>query len=322
MCLYTKYIENPKYKPTRKNGYNPPELKDPRLKYVPAKCGRCIECRKEKQRTWMVRLMEELKADNKCYFVTLTFNDEQYEYLRRKLGIKSEPNDEENNTICTEAVNMYMDLIRWHNKGRKYVKHWFITERGEDFGRIHLHGLMWCSKSLIGLWKFGYWYTGQYVNEVTVRYVTKYMLKIPEKYPNFIGKVMCSKGIGSRYGQSKNCKLWNTYRGKNTKETYKLPNGREINLPQYYRDKIYTDEQKEKLWIQKQERGYRYICGEKVSTENTELWENLTKYYQERAKKLYHENPIEWDLAKQKKRLERMRKYRQAVNKRMKSVNK
>lgn len=317
MCLYTKYIENPKYLPNKKNGYNPPKLKDLRLKYVPARCGKCIECRKEKQREWLVRLSEELKKDNRCYFVTLTFNEESFEYIRNKLGIKASPNDEENNTIATEAVKMYLDLIRWHNK-KKYIRHWLITERGEDFGRIHLHGLMWGSKELIKKWKFGYMYIGQYVNNVTLKYVTKYMLKIPEKHPNFVGKIMCSKGIGKGYEQSENARYWNKFRGKDTKETYKLESGREIELPQYYKNKIYTEEQKEELWIAKQERGYRYICGEKVNTEDIKTWDNLTRYYQERAKKLYNENPEEWDAAKQAKRLERMRKYRELIRKKKK----
>ena len=56
---------------------------------------------------------------------------------------------------------------------------------------------------------------------------------------------------------------------------YKLNNGIELPLPKYYHDKLYTEEEREKLWIIKQERGYRYIAGEKVSTENLEEWENL-----------------------------------------------
>ena len=71
-------------------------------------------------------------------------------------------------------------------------------------------------------------------------------------------------------------------RGKETKETYKLENGSELPLPKYYHDKIYTEDERENLWIIKQERGYRYIAGEKVSTDDLEEWDNLTKYYQQR----------------------------------------
>ena len=33
-----------------------------RTYYVPTKCGRCIECRQQRQREWIVRLSEELTA--------------------------------------------------------------------------------------------------------------------------------------------------------------------------------------------------------------------------------------------------------------------
>ena len=92
------------------------------------------------------------------------------------------------------------------------------------------------------------------------------MLKICEKYPDFRGKVMCSAGIGSHYEKSYNAKR-NRYKGKETIETYKMENGKELPLPKYYHDKIYTEDERENLWIIKQQRGYRYIAGEKVSTE-------------------------------------------------------
>ena len=139
-----------------------------------------------------------------------------------------------------------------------------VTIRGEDYGRIHLHGIVWCPKERVKQWGYGYTYIGDYVNQKTIAYVTKYMLKICEKWPDFRGKVMCSAGIGSRYELSYNAKR-NRYRGKETNETYKLEDGTELPLPKYYHDKIYTEEEREDLWIIKQERGYRYIAGEKVN---------------------------------------------------------
>ena len=65
---------------------------------------------------------------------------------------------------------------------------------------------------------------------------------------------MTSKGLGKGYWKSYNARR-NAYRENNTNENYKLPNGAEIPLPQYYRNYIYSEEEKEKLWIEKQERG-------------------------------------------------------------------
>ena len=135
------------------------------------------------------------------------------------------------------------------------------------------------------------------------------MLKIPEKNPEFIGKVMASKGIGKGYWKSYNARR-NRYVQSETNENYKLPDGSEVPLPQYYRNYIYTDEEKEKLWIEKQERGYRYIGGEKVMMDDEETWANLTRYYQGINENVWKINPIKWEIEKQKKRLAKMRKAR------------
>ena len=78
-------------------------------------------------------------------------------------------------------------------------------------------------------------------------------------------------------------------------------------MPKYYHDKIYSEEEREKLWIIKQERGYRYIGGEKCSTEDLEEWDNLTRYYQRRGVEVFGDKPDEWEKDKQRKHLERMR---------------
>ena len=161
-------------------------------------------------------------------------------------------------------------------KTKKSVRHWVITELGGGHSaRIHMHGFIWDNEGIaLNEWKNGYTYEGEYMSNKAITYTTKYMLKIPEKNPEFIGKVMCSKGIGKGYWKSRNAKR-NIYVRNNTNENYKMPNGAELPLPQYYRNYIYTSEEKETLWIEKQERGYRYIGGEKVFLEDEEEWENL-----------------------------------------------
>ena len=59
MCLYPKLIPNKRYLPTKKNGGVPPVCPDERLRYVTAACGDCYECRKQKQRQWVVRMSGE-----------------------------------------------------------------------------------------------------------------------------------------------------------------------------------------------------------------------------------------------------------------------
>ena len=91
MCLYPTFVKNPKYKPNKKNNGKPPICRDRRLFYIPVKCGCCIECRKEKQREWRVRLEEELRSSF-GYFTTLTISPEGIKEIEEKTGLKWEEN--------------------------------------------------------------------------------------------------------------------------------------------------------------------------------------------------------------------------------------
>lgn len=309
MCIYTTYIKNPKYQPNKKNNFNPPECTDERLLYVPVSCGKCFECRKKKQREWLCRLSEEIRHDNRAIFVTLTMSNESFYKLRKR--------KETENELMTRAVRLFLERIRKQLKHS--VKHWFITELGGENGRIHIHGLMWCEWEIIEkCWQYGYTYKGTYVNEKTINYITKYMLKENENDKSFVGKVLCSAGIGRNYINRLDAQR-NKYVPGRTSETYRCRNGMKIYLPQYYRNKIYSDEDKEALWIEKQEQGYRYIDGERVSVDDTQEYERQLQKARDKGRRLYNENPQEWDREKFRKRLKRMREY---VNKYTKLVNK
>ena len=111
------------------------------------------------------------------------------------------------------------------------------------------------------------------------------MLKENEIKPEFQGKILSSTGIGKEYLNRLDAKR-NAFKGEQTDETYRLRNGQRINLPTYYRNKIYSEEEKDQLWINKQEQGYRYIMGEKVSTEDEKTYMELLRFYQEKGKRL------------------------------------
>ena len=121
MCLYPKYVKNPKYKPNKKNKGKPPVCKDKRLLYVPTKCGNCIECRKEKQREWRVRLEEELRS-NFGYFTTLTISPEGIKEIEKQTGLKWEENP---NEIATKGLRLFLERVRKDTK--KSIKHWCVS---------------------------------------------------------------------------------------------------------------------------------------------------------------------------------------------------
>lgn len=294
-CLYSKLVLNPKYLPNKKNNYNPPKCTDERVRYVPVSCGRCIECRKKRRREWMVRLSEELRGGgNPPLFVTLTISNDQ---LQRVKG--------ESNTKATRFTRWFLENVR--KKIGKSVKHFLVTELGKERGRIHLHGFIWAEKELVKkCWIYGFIHIGDFVNEKSINYMTKYMLK-KSIDKNFIPKVLASKGIGKGYLSRQDAKQ-NEYKEGNTNETYRFRNGSKMYLPQYYREKIYNDKEKESLWVEKIEKEEVYICGEKVNP-NEEEYYNLLEYHRKRTEKILDDNPQEWEADKMRKRRAKLKKY-------------
>ena len=56
-------------------------------------------------------------------------------------------------------------------------------------------------------------------------------------------------------------------------------------LPKYYKEKLFTEDEREKLWIEKQEEGFRFVMGEKIlvkTEEEEEAFNQLVMYYRGR----------------------------------------
>lgn len=305
MCLYPKLIKNKKYTKNKKNGGVIPAVSDDRTLWVTAACGKCFECRKQKARAWQVRMSEELKENPNAIFVTLTISNEAFEYIMDKYNIDT------NEDCCKKMIRLFLERIRKETK--KSLKHWFITEIGhERTERYHLHGIMWgigIEEIVRRNWKYGFVFIGSFVNEQTINYIVKYMLKKDKDHKEYNPTVLCSAGIGAGYVNSENAKI-NKFKGKDTNETYRLRNGTKLNLPIYYRNKIYTDDEREKLFIQKIDKGDVWICGEKVKIDDQEAYKELLEYHQKEKQKLHGDDPQEWEVAKYLRRLEKQRQAR------------
>ena len=117
--------------------------------------------------------------------------------------------------------------------------------------------------------------------------------------------------IGEQYTENKHKTNKNKYQEGKTDETYRLPNGAKSALPIYYRNKIYTDEEKEKLWLSKLDKQERYINGTKVSVKNgEELYYKILKTAQETNKRLgYGDRGKEWDKKEYNVTLNKIRSY-------------
>jgi len=301
MCLYPRLINNRKYIANKKNGGVIPAVYDKRVLIVPTGCGKCIECKKQKAREWQVRLSEEIRHNKNGKFVTLTFSNESIKELSKNIELKGYELD---NEIATLAVRRFLE--RWRKKYKKSVKHWLITELGGNgTENIHMHGIIWTNENaetINKIWKYGYTWIGDknnggYVNEQTINYIVKYVNKIDQKHSEYNSKILCSPGIGNKYLERIDSDN-NKYKGEETNETYKTRTGIKLALPIYYRNKIYQEEEKEKLWIDKLNKNVRYVLGQKIDiSKGDKEYEKALKYAQIKNKRLgYGDNSKNWEL--------------------------
>ena len=231
MCLYPKLIKNKKYTKNKKNGGVIPAVSDNRVLWVTAACGKCFECRKQKARAWQVRMSEELRENPNAIFVTLTISDESFEYIMDKYQIET------NEECCKKMVRLFLERIRKETK--KSIKHWFITEMGhKNTERYHLHGIMWgigIDEIVKKNWKYGFVFIGSFVNEQTINYVVKYMLKKDKDHKEYNPTILCSAGIGAGYLNRKDSELNKYYGGDLKAKDFSLTNleGKTVKLSDY-----------------------------------------------------------------------------------------
>lgn len=304
MCLYPKIIRNRKYSITKKNGGLVPPILDNRVLAVPVGCGDCMECRKQKAREWQVRLLEDVRHNKNGIFITLTFSDESIRKLSSE--IKGLTGYDLDNQIATLATRRFLE--RWRKKHKKSLRHWLITELGhEGTENIHMHGIVWTNEKATEIekhWQYGYIWAGNkredgtvenYVSERTVNYITKYINKRDLEHEYYKPKVLTSAGIGSGYLKREDAKR-NKYRGEETREYYVTRTGHEIAMPIYWRNKIYTEEEREKLWLIKLDKQERWVCGERIDISNGDrAYYKLLEHYRSKNRRLgYGTGVVNW----------------------------
>lgn len=215
-CTFTKFA-NDSYP-----RYYPPDYQ------LSVPCGKCAQCLKTKRLGWSVRLLYELENYKESTFVTLTLDDKN---LKRFKKTPKKP------------LLLYIDRLRKHLGYRP--KYFFVSELGEENGRLHYHGIIFgTSKKEFPFelqrdkWQYGICWFG-YCNAKTCNYIVKYLLKGSNGYKPFI---LCSNGIGKSYLDKPNIESWhiNNFDFRD----YINKNGVLYPLPTYYSNKIYSEDVK------------------------------------------------------------------------------
>lgn len=304
MCLYENEIINPATIPSLKKGKERPggSRRDTRHNTIRIPCGICEECVRKKRNEWKIRITEELKhTELNAYMVTLTVSEQALKEIETEIpGITK-------NAEKTAKILVKRFRERWRKEFGKSIKHFLVSELGHNnTERLHMHGVLITDKNLreghindnkqnritrskgrkTGImsttcllakkWKYGQIHIGEYCNESTVGYIVKYITKTDTKHEGFKPKILTSPGMGAKY--TENNKEKHKFNWETTDTKYTTNTGVKVELPMYYKRKIWNSNERENLWSMALDRNTIWINGHEINKSKSEEIRKAVKF--------------------------------------------
>ncbi|MDV4044514.1 hypothetical protein CMT37_17000 [Elizabethkingia anophelis] len=202
-------------------------------------CGKCLECKMARTKSWFVRLTEELKHATSAYFVTFTYSDEMISFFAQECY-----SDNGLLTLNYRHFQLFMKRARKLQKSK--IKYYTAGEYGSQTFRPHYHAIVFNVEDIqafINTWDYGHCHVGS-VSEKSIYYTLKYVSKgildsqvrdkDDDRKPE---KALMSKNLGLEYLSPAVVK----YLKDDVSRNYMMLGGTTLPLPRYYKDKIYDD---------------------------------------------------------------------------------
>ena len=98
------------------------------------------------------------------------------------------------------------------------------------------------------------------------------------------------------------------YKKGETNERYRTRTGVKLNLPIYYRNKLFTEEERELIFLDKIEKGIIYVMGQPVNREDEDYYIKLLEEGRKKEQNLYRERRKDWEQIQYINRLRRQKK--------------
>lgn len=211
-------------------------------------CGKCPNCVKRRVQMWTFRLLQEQKISLSSVFMTLTYNDENLPFSDNGLMTLHKPHFQNFMKRLRKHISNHEENVR--------LKYYTVGEYGSQYHRPHFHSIMFniprylleAPLVLETIWSHGtiridpcnagtIGYVTGYVNKKTIRQETD---ELDDRLPECS---MMSKGMGKNYLTENIVK----YYKENLKPYMVIEGGVKMSIPRYYKDKIYTEAERELL---------------------------------------------------------------------------
>ncbi len=214
-------------------------------------CGQCYKCLGRRRNAWAFRLYHEMQISTSSVFMTLTYG------INEKEGWGENPPTSFNGiyTLRKKHLQDFIKRLRRINNGT--IKYYAVGEYGTNNNRPHYHIIMFnldphhISRSLNlskQTWKKGNMDIAQ-CNIATINYTVGYLMQgawqpqtdDDDRDPQFS---TMSKKLGSNYLTDR---MYN-YHLERMETSVDHPSGFKMPMPRYYRDQIFSKEEKAELY--------------------------------------------------------------------------
>lgn len=199
-------------------------------------CGKCAACLTNKRKEWTFRLNQELLVSSSSFFITLTYDDEHIPVTEDGLP-----------TFSKRDIQLFIKRLR-KNTNRK-ISYYIVSEYGEKTYRPHYHGFIFnlnanqqeATDLILKSWKNGHVKIGT-TQSASIAYVTKYIINRNNIKGLSKPFALISKrpAIGSSY-----LELYGESHLIDKEKFFVRQNGFKQAIPRYYRDKLFTKEEKQ-----------------------------------------------------------------------------
>jgi len=248
-------------------------------------CGKCGACQEARRNQWTFRNQVEHKHAHSSHWITLTYHDETL------------PKNTEGTPVLSKRdLQLFFKKLRKENARRwqHQIRYYAIGEYGSVTKRPHYHVLLYnCHPDvypkILKIWGNGLVYLAP-ITDADIHYTTKYHLnkdvQTVHPVPEF---ALMSKrpAIGYQYIDA------NRNLHKQNLQTFVYQKGHKTLMPRYYKDKIFTKE--DKLYIsvestiqtkKRHEKETRYLAEKGFENPENEMFDRAIK----NAKKIRHKS--------------------------------
>lgn len=219
-------------------------------------CGKCINCLRSRQASWIYRLQRETSTSKYAYFVTLTYDESHVPLIYRDTLEITDYNTYIQNwnirdvefTINPRDFTLYIKRLR-KKLGDIKCKFYACMEYGDQFNRPHAHFVIFfneCSEyvqyAISSAWNKGF-VTIEPITDSRIAYVTKYISKSDLEAPPSDISLPCTQRASHGLGVD-GFFIDESYHNPlvGDLEQVQLNNGTKIRVPRYFRRKFFENE--------------------------------------------------------------------------------